>query len=434
MDNRIVFFAGLVSALGLAAAGCAGDDPKPPAVDAGLSTDASVEVDADASAPPSRGQDAAMMAEPSSVGSCCEPQTTAGCEEQAVEACVCAIDRLCCAGAWDERCVELVDIEGCGSCGAAPSTVCSTVEASDAAPSTLRGELDGSSDAIELSCGSIAEPEVLFAFTAPEDGSYTFSTVGSEVFDTVLAVLDGSACNGEELGCNDDDEPELSSQLVLELTAGQEILVAVESWAEERGDVQVEVTSGADVVPEPESCSPTDLAAELPATATGEASVEGNLLTPSCAVFGSAGDALYRFTADQAGRYRFDTRGSVADTLVQVLDGGECTGEELACNDDTELGGLAAIADVDLEEGQTVLVNVDSLDGTGSYALTIDVVDPTIDEMPEATEAGCCAAHAGAGCNDVTVENCVCGRNDACCSGTWDEYCADVAVFDCGGC
>jgi hypothetical protein len=437
MVTRISFFAGLVSALGLVAAGCAGDDPKPLAVDAGLAADASV--DAGERPPDAVDEgDAAVSAAPSSVGSCCEAQGTAGCEAPEVEACVCAIDRLCCAGAWDARCVELVDSEGCGQCGAAPSNVCEAHDASDAAPSTMQGALGGgaSNDAIELSCGSIAEPEVLFAFTAPEAGSYSFSTGGSQIFDTVLAVIDGSTCDGEELGCNDDEEGDLSSRLVLELAADQQVLIAVESWGEEAGEVSVEVVAGevgAEV--EPAQCAPAELAATVPASAEGEASSQGNLLTPSCALFGSSGDALYLFTADQDGRYRFDTRGSVADTIVQVLDGIDCAGEELACNDDPELGGLSAIADVDLELGQTVLVNVDSLDGMGSYTLTVDRIDPSLEEMPEPSADSCCSAHAGAGCNDAEIAACVCAVDETCCNNTWDSLCADaVSILECGGC
>jgi hypothetical protein len=437
MVTRTSFFAGLVSALGLVAAGCAGDDPKPLAVDAGL---AAADASFDAEPPPDTvvDADAAVVAAPSSVGSCCEAQATAGCVEPEVQACVCAIDRLCCAGAWDARCVELVDIEGCGQCGAAPSSLCEVLEASDAAPSTLHGALGGddANDAVELSCGSFVEPEVLFAFTAPEAGSYTFSTGGSEVFDTVLAVLDGSACDGEELGCNDDEEGDLSSRVEVELAAGQQVLIAIESWGEEAGSVQVEVTAGAGDVVEPQGCSATEeLPATLPASVSGDANYDADLLTPSCAFFGSAGEALYQFTADQDARYRFDTRGSVADTLLQVLDGGDCTGAELACNDDSDLGGLSAIVDLDLSAGQTVLVNVDSLDGAGSYELTVDVVDPSLDETPDEGVAGCCTSHASAGCDDTEISACVCAEDSFCCDITWDAFCVDaVSTLDCGGC
>jgi hypothetical protein len=398
MPGRFLTTVGQTLALALAIASCAGDEAPNLPADAG--------VDAATGRPPpepdasSTQNDAGLRQ--SSVGSCCETQHSAGCEEPSIEACVCAIDRLCCAGAWDDRCVAMVEAEGCGQCGPAPSTLCEVSAESDAAPSTLAGVLGQSdgvvTDALELSCGSIAEPDIVFAFTAPEAGSYDFSTAGSGIFDTVLAVINGHACGGEELGCNDDDESDLTSRLVLELATGQQVLLAVESWGEEPGEVEVHVTASAgSTVIDPESCVADELPASLPASVTGEASDQDDLLTPSCALYGSAGEALHRFTAEQAGYYRFDTRGSDADTIVQVLDG-DCAGQELACNDDSDAGGLAAIADLELRAGQTVLINVDSLDGSGNYTLTVDKIDPSIDETPDASADSCCTQHADGGC------------------------------------
>lgn len=447
MLGRFLTTVGQTLALALAIAGCAGDEPSQPPADAGgdaASGCAPPEVPCgDGGCCAARDHDTASAPDAgpvqASVGSCCETQATAGCEQPTVEACVCAIDRLCCAGAWDDRCVALVEAEGCGQCGPAPSTLCEVSAESDAAPSTLEGRLgqvDGVvSDALELSCGSIAEPDVVFAFTAPEAGSYDFSTAGSEIFDTVMAVIDGDACGGDELGCNDDDESELTSRLVLELAAGQKVLIAVESWGEESGEIEVEVTaSGEAPVVEPDSCIASDLPMSLPVSVEGEASDDADRLMPSCAVYGSAGEALHRFTAEQAGRYRFDTRGSDADTIVQVLDG-DCAGQELACNDDPDGGGLAAIADLDLSAGQTVLINVDSFDGTGDYTLTVDKVDATLDEVPDASGDSCCAEHGEASCADATIAACVCAIDEYCCTETWDIRCVDaVALNGCGSC
>jgi len=425
MPGRFLTMVGQTLALALAIAGCAGEESSQPPADAGVDAaigHAPLEPDV-----PSTPDDAGTTQ--SSVGSCCETQQSAGCEEPTVEACVCAIDRLCCAGAWDDRCVALVEAEGCGQCGPAPSTLCEVSAESDTAPSTLEGmlgQVDGvATDALELSCGSIAEPDVVFAFTAPEAASYDFSTAGSAIFDTVLAVIDGDACGGEELGCNDDDGSDLTSRLVLELAAGQQVLLAVESWGEEPGAVEVHVAaSGASPVIDPTSCDADELPTSLPASVAGEASDQEGVLTPSCALYGSAGEALHRFTAEHDGRYRFDTRGSDADTIVQVLDG-DCAGEELACNDDSDAGGLAAIADLDLHAGQTVLINVDSFDGTGNYTLTVDKIDPT----------SCCAQHASGGCSDAAIAACVCAIDEPCCAESWNQLCIDaIALHGCGSC
>ena len=45
--------------------------------------------------------------------------------------------------------------------------------------------------------------------------------------------------------------------------------------------------------------------------------------------------------------------------------------------------------------------------------------------------ADCCVAQAGVGCSDATIEACVCGLDDFCCSTQWDDLCASEAI-DCG--
>jgi hypothetical protein len=49
-------------------------------------------------------------------GACCEANGTPGCEEQSVHDCVCAQDSYCCDTQWDAQCVEEVDTFGCGQC------------------------------------------------------------------------------------------------------------------------------------------------------------------------------------------------------------------------------------------------------------------------------------------------------------------------------
>ncbi len=47
---------------------------------------------------------------------CCDTGHGPGCSHPAIEACVCDIDRFCCAVTWDGQCVGLVAAESCGSC------------------------------------------------------------------------------------------------------------------------------------------------------------------------------------------------------------------------------------------------------------------------------------------------------------------------------
>jgi len=49
-------------------------------------------------------------------GPCCEPHDNPGCDDDAVEACVCNQDIECCTQAWDQLCVDAVEQESCGRC------------------------------------------------------------------------------------------------------------------------------------------------------------------------------------------------------------------------------------------------------------------------------------------------------------------------------
>jgi hypothetical protein len=84
---------------------------------------------------------------------------------------------------------------------------------------------------------------------------------------------------------------------------------------------------------------------------------------------GDGQEAAFRFTAEEAGRYVFDTRGSGFDTVLNVVNR-DCYGITLSCNDDTF--DVESQVLVDLYGGQTVMVLVESYDGgTGSFALNI---------------------------------------------------------------
>jgi hypothetical protein len=45
-----------------------------------------------------------------------------GCADDAIEACVCAVDPVCCESGWDELCVLHVEQAGCGGCTFGPSS------------------------------------------------------------------------------------------------------------------------------------------------------------------------------------------------------------------------------------------------------------------------------------------------------------------------
>jgi hypothetical protein len=301
--------------------------------------------------------------------SCCTARTEPGCGVTFVEACVCAQDEFCCTYAWDEACTALAASEACSSaCGEAPDA-CQPAADGGTVPATLAGAIE-ETDGLAPSCASAAAPEVLFAFTAPVAGLYEFDTIGSEVTDTIVAVLDGATCAGAEIACVDDVGDELAARASVALEAGQQVLVAVESWDLDRGEVEVTVREADDLA---QVCDAAALTGGLPLSAAADVSSAPSRIEPSCATFGSAGETLFAFTAPATARYRFDTAGSTADTIVQVLDG-SCAGAELGCNDDPSEALLAAMVEVELAAGQTVIVNVDSVIAENAFELSVSEV------------------------------------------------------------
>ncbi|MCX4243568.1 hypothetical protein [Paraliomyxa miuraensis] len=59
---------------------------------------------------------------PGGTGDCCAPNGSPGCDDAAIEACVCGQDAYCCDTEWDGVCVNEVDSFGCGTCGGGGST------------------------------------------------------------------------------------------------------------------------------------------------------------------------------------------------------------------------------------------------------------------------------------------------------------------------
>jgi hypothetical protein len=90
----------------------------------------------------------------------------------------------------------------------------------------------------DSSCGDGGGADAMYMFTAAAAGSYTFSTDGSAI-DTILSVLDD--CGGVELGCNDDTVM-LTSEVTLDLAAGQMVVLVVEGYGGEEGAITLSIS------------------------------------------------------------------------------------------------------------------------------------------------------------------------------------------------
>jgi len=103
--------------------------------------------------------------------------------------------------------------------------VCPDQDLGSTVPQTAMGDNTGLFDDWIPSCTDGGE-DAMFLFTAPAASTYVFDTLGSP-FDTVLVVLDD--CDGPELGCND-DAGGATSEVVIDLAAGQSVIVVVEGF------------------------------------------------------------------------------------------------------------------------------------------------------------------------------------------------------------
>jgi hypothetical protein len=88
---------------------------------------------------------------------------------------------------------------------------------------------------------------------------------------------------------------------------------------------------------------------------------------------GSGPERTFSWTAPDRGRWLFDTNGSTFDSVLYIRDG-SCGGNELSCNDDDGDGSNAELV-LDVDEGQTVVLFVDSFfSGGGDAVLNINQV------------------------------------------------------------
>jgi hypothetical protein len=121
-----------------------GDDPPPPADDGGGDPPPPPEETSGGDPPPpeetsggdppppeeTSGGDPPPEEPPAGTGDCCTDDGTPGCDDAAIQACVCMQDSYCCDTAWDALCVDEVGSFGCGTCGGAgdggaePSACC----------------------------------------------------------------------------------------------------------------------------------------------------------------------------------------------------------------------------------------------------------------------------------------------------------------------
>ncbi|WP_437534944.1 MXAN_6577-like cysteine-rich protein [Sorangium sp. So ce726] len=265
-----------------------------------------------------------------------------------------------CAGS----CVDLAaDPQHCGRCDRAcdpgrpcegGTCACSAEPSQDigsAVPQRVSGTTIGADDSRWLTCSEPGAADQAFLFTAPHAGTYLFDTFEAS-YDTTLGALRADTC--DELACND-NAGSVQSQISVDLAEGERILVVVSGARGAQGDFTLRVAE-----PGPVQCTPTALDPVVPQTVTGTTALREDTVFATCDISATP-DATYTFTAPSNGTYVFSAH-APSDLIVEVLDGGTCTGPSLNCR----YGAGESNAFATLEAGQTVLVAV--ADPTGPLA------------------------------------------------------------------
>jgi hypothetical protein len=94
------------------------------------------------------------------------------------------------------------------------------------------GSTGGQGNDFTPGCVMSNAADVAFVWTALIGGTYTFDTIGSS-YDTVLYARED--CVGATLACND-DTVETQSEIVLDLAAGQSVMLVVDGWNNSTGN------------------------------------------------------------------------------------------------------------------------------------------------------------------------------------------------------
>lgn len=245
---------------------------------------------------------------------------------------------------------------------------------------TLMGDTTDGLSSGDPACGSSdAAPDNTFAFTAPEAGSWVFTTspITPEfiTFDTILSVLSDCASVDSTLACDDDGGNGSASLTSIALAAGQTVYLTVDGYNTNSG--AYELTAGlATLLADGEACgldpftacAPTsecyeDFASEMPAMCTPVVT----LSTGDACEFGSPvafcpeGDICYTdFSAEVP-------EPSVCTTVV-ILSAGD------ACE---RFNRLAVCADGD-----------ECFEGTCTTAVTLNLGDACVPGSPAVCPAG----------------------------------------------
>lgn len=165
-------------------------------------------------------------------GPCCVANPGVGCEDPAVETCVCDALPQCCNAQWTGACVDAVADLGCGACEPL-DTSCVDFDLGSATGQVATGTNVGAGNDTTVSCTAAGGEEHVFSWTTPSSGTWIFDTAGSN-YDTALSVRFPD-CTGSELACTG-YLGDTTSQIKLDLVDGQPVVITLDGFGAASGN------------------------------------------------------------------------------------------------------------------------------------------------------------------------------------------------------
>jgi hypothetical protein len=363
-------------------------------------------------------------------GDCCEANNTPGCDIAVVANCVCNQDAWCCTNGWDDACVGEISQYGCGSCESNPvcgDGQCDVDETCSSCPQDC-GNCNYTGDCCQPNGTPGCDDGAIVGCVCGQDSfccenGWDETCVGEVeqfgcgVCDTQPTCGDGACGDGEDCllcpgdcgactgdCCEDNGSPGCLDPTITQCVCQQDSFCCQSEWdsicaqevvdfgcgqcgdAAGCGDGECAVDESCDICAEDCGYCPGtgDCCAAHEGLGCGDAAIQACV----CGLDSWCCESSWDFTCASE---------------VESFGCGECVGGT-NCGD-----GICAPG----ETCDTCPDDCGACGGTGS----------------------CCEAQEGPGCDDPTIQACVCLQDSFCCDYTWDEVCVEeVATFNCGDC
>ncbi len=239
-------------------------------------------------------------------------------------------------------------------------------------------ELCGAAESCEIG-GVGTSNSVWYSFTPDQSVRMVINTVGDTNYDTVVSVFDGcgffrptTGCVvPNELACNDNSGPGTTSQISLNVSAGETYRIKVSDHDQSQGGGLLDFNLR--TIPLNDLCSNATIvdsaSYDPPLLSTHNADNEPCEAQESCEFndVGVSNPVWFSVTSLDDGFVTIDTEGTDYDTVLSVFDGcrefidiKSCSAPptEIACDDDGGAGLQSMLVDVPIQGGQTYLIKV----------------------------------------------------------------------------